>query len=171
MKMENGFSLVEAIAALLVGSIILSIALPAFSSLLEKNRQTQTANQLTGALHYARKTAVLRRATVTLCPGKDSCLESHYWQGHVLLFIDHNQNGQLDPDDEILRQLTLAKDISWRWSNFRQRNYFQYAGNGRTRALNGTFSLCRDKLSTRQIVINITGRTRTQTLKNPTQCH
>lgn len=170
MTTENGHSLIEAMASLLIGGIILATTLPGLGSLREKNQQTQTANQLTGALHYARNTAVLKRATVTLCPGTEQCLATQRWDKHVLLFIDHDQDGKLDHTDELLQRVELANNYSWYWSNFRQRPYLQFAANGRTRALNGTFSLCRDKVSTRQIVINVTGRMRAQAHQTPLPC-
>lgn len=170
MRNENGHSLVEAMVGLLISGIILATTLPSFSSLLEKNQQTQTTNQLIGALHYARNTAVLKRATVSLCAGIDICIETNNWHDHILIFIDHNQDGKLGSEDERLQQLKLADGYSWHWSNFRNRTYYQFAANGRTRALNGTFSLCREKSSSRQIVINVTGRVRTQTKPAQLSC-
>jgi type IV fimbrial biogenesis protein FimT len=167
----KGYSLIGTIFTLLISSTVITSALPHLSSLLEKNRQTQAINQMTGALLYARSTAVLRRTTITLCPGQEHCLATPAWSDQILIFIDHNQDGQLGSDDEIINHIKLPNGYIWRWANFRNKTYSQFAENGRTRALNGTFSLCHNNVITQQVVINVTGRVRTQKPPAPAQCH
>lgn len=168
---ETGHSLIGALSLLAVSCTALTTALPALDSLLEKNRKTQTFNQMTGLLHYARSTAVHRRSTVTLCSGLEQCNETQQWRDHILIFIDHNHDGKRGDEDELVRQVTLTEGHSWRWSNFRQKTYSQFAENGRTHALNGTFSLCYKNSTTQQIVINVTGRMRTQSLQKSASCN
>lgn len=170
MKRHKGISLIEMMSCILICGIIITISLPNIASMRTNSRQTQSVNQLTGTLHHARHTAVVRRATVTICPGENSCIATKNWQSHILTFIDHNQNASLDQEDELLQRVSLADKHTWQWSNFRQRTYLQFTAHGRTPALNGTLSLCSDNSITRQIVINLTGRVRTQTLHPPQDC-
>lgn len=170
MKHQKGISLIEIIGSTLICGIIIAIGLPNILSMQLKEQQVQSVNQLTGALHYARNTAIMRRSVVTLCPGNDECLATQHWQNNILTFIDHNQNAVLDQEDELLQRIKIPDRQTWQWSNFRQRTYLQFTAHGRTPALNGTLSLCSDNAISRQIVINLTGRVRTQTQQAPQAC-
>lgn len=170
MKRMHGQTLVELMVCLLIGGIILTSALPAFTSTLQRSQQTQAVNQLLGALHYARGTAVMSRKTIALCSGNAPCSPEQVWQSQLLIFDDLNKNGQLDNGEALLQQLPLPKGYSWRWSNFRSRSYLQFEADGTTRALNGTLTLCHADDPTRQIVINLTGRARTQAAPGDARC-
>lgn len=170
MKQMRAQTLVELMVCLLIGGIMLTFAIPALTSTQQLSQQTQAANQLLGALHYARSTAVLSRTTVALCSGGTDCSAENIWQSQLLVFGDLNRNGQLDSTEELLQQLSMPKGYSWQWSNFRSRSYLQYEADGTTRALNGTFTLCHEDTPTKQIVINLTGRARTQSPSNDAPC-
>jgi len=170
MERMHGQTLVELMVCLLIGGIVLTLALPAFTSTLQRNQQTQAVNQLLGALHYARSSAVMGRKTIALCSGDAPCNPEQTWQNQLLIFNDLNKNGQLDNGEALLQQLPLSKGYSWYWSNFRSRPYMQFEADGTTRALNGTLTLCHADTPTRQIVINLTGRARLQAAPGNTRC-
>ncbi|NQD91970.1 pilus assembly protein [Pseudomonas sp. CrR25] len=171
MKRMHGQTLVELMACLLIGSIMLTSAVPAFTSTLQRNRQTQNVNQLLGALHYARGSAVMGRKTIAVCSGDLLCSPDKVWHRQLLVFDDRNENGQLDTGEELLRQIYVTQGYSWRWSNFRSRSYLQFEADGTTPALNGTFTLCHENLPAQQIVINLTGRARTQAAPSNARCN
>lgn len=170
MKNMYGQTLVEMMSCLLILGTILTSAITTLPSLLRSHQQTQAVNQLVGALHYARAVAVLERTTVTLCPGKEQCERTRIWQGQLLAFTDLNLNGQLDVDEKLLQQLPLQTGHSWQWSSFRNRPYIQLEADGTTRALNGTLTLCHRGIPTKQVVVNLTGRARTQIAPTETIC-
>ncbi|MCY1287259.1 Type II transport protein GspH [compost metagenome] len=170
MKTKHGHTLVELMLCLLIGGIVLGLALPSFSALLNSSTQAQLTNQLLGQLHYARGTAVLGKTTVALCAGQDRCSGSSNWQRQLLVFIDQNGNGQLDPAEKLLRQEPLRPDYSWQWSSFRHRSYVLFDSDGTTRALNGTFTLCENGTPLKQIVISVSGRPRTQSPSPDARC-
>lgn len=170
MKNMYGQTLVELMSCAVIISIVLTSAMAYLPQLLNTHKQTQAVNQLVGALHYARAVAVLERKTVALCPGKEKCETTKNWQGRLLTFVDSNQNGQLDNDERLLQQLTLQTGYDWQWSSFRSRPYVQFEADGTTRALNGTFTLCYQSMPTKQVIINLTGRARTQMPPIATVC-
>jgi type IV fimbrial biogenesis protein FimT len=170
MKNMHGQTLIELMVSLLVVGTLLTSALTTFPSLLRSHQQTQAVNQLVGALHYARAVSAQERTTVTLCPGKQQCDPTKIWQGQLLAFSDPNLNGQLDGGEKPLQQFHLQVGYSWQWSNFRNRPYIQLEADGTTRALNGTFTLCQQGNATKQVVINLTGRVRTQTAPANARC-
>lgn len=155
---QGGIGLIELVIYLAVLSIVLSQALPAIISIMQTQQQVQALNQLLGALHYGRSAAVLEHSQVSICPGQQSCRKTKTWEGALLIFKDRNLNGQLDSDDQLLRQLEIANGYSWQWSNFRQRPYAQFKANGTPNGLNGTFTLCYQGQPVRQITINSLGR-------------
>jgi type IV fimbrial biogenesis protein FimT len=170
MKTMHGKTLIELMASVLIAGILLTSALTTFPSFLRSHQQTQVVNQLVAALHYARAVAAFERTTVTLCPGKENCDPTKIWQGQLLTFTDPNLNGQLDGSEKPLQQFNLQSGFSWQWSSFRNRPYIQLEADGTTRALNGTFTLCQQGHATKQVVINLTGRVRTQTAPANAHC-
>ncbi|MNF65691.1 Type II transport protein GspH [compost metagenome] len=170
MKRMHGQTLVELMVCLSIGGIILTSALPTLTSTLQRSQQTQNVNQLLGALHYDRGSAVMGRKTIALCSGSTLCNPEQVWQNQLLVFDDLNRNGQLDNGEELLQQLSMPQGYSWRWSNFRSRSYLQFEADGTTPALNGTLTLCHANAPTRQIVINLTGRARTQAAPGDARC-
>lgn len=170
MERMHGQTLVELMVCLLIGGLLLTSAVPALTSTLQRGQQTQAVNQLIGALHYARSSAVMGRKTIALCSGEAPCNPEQTWRSQLLIFDDVNKNGQLDNGETLLQQIFLLEGYSWYWSNFRNRTYMQFEADGTTRALNGTFTLCHADSPTMQIVINLTGRARIQAAPGGTSC-
>ncbi|WP_454254505.1 GspH/FimT family pseudopilin [Pseudomonas sp. Marseille-Q8238] len=166
MPKSQGHTLPELMICLLIGSLLLGLATPSFSSLLQSNQKTQQTNHLLGLLHYARGTAVLDKRTVTLCTGTTQCVKTEKWSDSLLIFVDANGNGVRDDGDILLHQATLEKGYSWHWASFRKRPHLTYQRDGSTRALNGTFTLCKNNTPLHQIVISLSGRVRTQPVES-----
>ncbi|RRV27273.1 hypothetical protein EGJ23_10220 [Pseudomonas sp. o96-267] len=163
-----GRTLIELIGALAILSIIITTALPSLQTLLESNARTQAINQMLAALHHARSDAVFSHSIVTLCAGQRECSGSQHWQGNIVMFRDHNANGQMDAGDELIYQTRIAPEFSWQWN--RANGYIQFEPDGSTRALNGTFTLCKDGTPQRQVVVALSGRTRTQAPSRGAAC-
>ncbi|HKU17780.1 MAG TPA: GspH/FimT family pseudopilin [Candidatus Saccharimonadales bacterium] len=66
-KRAWGFTLVELMVAIAVAAILLVIAVPSFTTAINSNRLTSTANALIGSLNAARMEAVQRNAPVQFC--------------------------------------------------------------------------------------------------------
>lgn len=172
MQKPYGHTLPEIMTCLLISSLLASLALPSFSSLLQNNQKTQQTNTLLGLLHFARNTAVMTKSTVSLCAGKTQCNQSNRWVESLLVFLDNNSNGMLDEGETLLRQADLNNSYSWQWLSFRKRYYLTYEKNGTTQALNGTFTLCTAGQALHQVVISLSGRIRSQVATNaPEACH
>ncbi|ARS47791.1 GspH/FimT family pseudopilin [Ectopseudomonas hydrolytica] len=155
-----GRTLLELISTLAMLLVLISIALPNLRQQIENNERTQAVNQLLSLLHHTRSNAVYTRRVVTLCQGESRCSESTIWRGTLLIFVDHNANGQRDIGDELLYQTQIAEGLSWHWN--RNKSHIQFEADGTTRALNGTFTLCKRGAPQRQVVIALSGRVRNQ---------
>lgn len=161
MKPPKGQTLVELLFCLLIAGILLSLAVPSFVSTVDRSRQTEAVNQLLGALHYARGTAVMERKVVGICAGQEACAGKPKWQGQILIFDDKNRNGQLDAGEDLLRSIQLIEGFDLYWRGFRRTSYLHYKMDGTTPAMNGTFTICRENVPQKQVVINLSGRVRT----------
>lgn len=61
---QKGITLIEALVAISIMVILMSLAVPAFTGLLERNRLRSAADQLYTDLQYARSEAIKRNAKV-----------------------------------------------------------------------------------------------------------
>lgn len=67
MRIMQGFTLVELIITLAVAAILLSLAVPSFSTMIMNNRATADTNELLADINYARSEAVKRGSPVGIC--------------------------------------------------------------------------------------------------------
>jgi type IV fimbrial biogenesis protein FimT len=63
----SGFTLLELMTTILVGSVLLAIAVPSFKQMTASNRLTTQANEFVAALNLSRSEAIKRNTGVTLC--------------------------------------------------------------------------------------------------------
>lgn len=68
---QAGFNIIELMVVLFVGSILVSIGLPAMSNFMANNRMAASSNEVSASMHMARGEAIKRRANVTVCPSND----------------------------------------------------------------------------------------------------
>lgn len=89
----RGFTLVELMVTIAVAAILMAIAAPSFTSLINSNRLTSSANEMVATLQAARMEAVRLNTTVNVCTdcGGNS----------VVAFVDANGDGNVDADEPI----------------------------------------------------------------------
>lgn len=68
MRHDSGFTLVELLVTMTVGAIMVGLAVPAFSTLLQNERLTAQKDAFVGALRFARSMALSRNAETEVCP-------------------------------------------------------------------------------------------------------
>ena len=105
MKYENGFTLVELLITVLVASILMAVAVPAFNDFIMNNRVVAANNALVSALAGARSEAIRRREPVTICSSVNltSCAGSANWETGWIIFNDTNNDGTRNGADALLR--------------------------------------------------------------------
>jgi type IV fimbrial biogenesis protein FimT len=96
---QTGFTLIELMITLSLGMIILSFAVPSFSSFIKNSRLTTVTNNLVADVNYARHEAVTRGTTVIMCRSADptaatpSCGGSNNtWTSGWLIFVSNDTN-------------------------------------------------------------------------------
>jgi type IV fimbrial biogenesis protein FimT len=92
MNLHRGFTLIELMVSITVAAILLGIAIPAFRSFLQNDRDTGQANSLVESLSYARSEAVKRASPngVTVCPSANgaACDAGPWTEGWIVTYID-----------------------------------------------------------------------------------
>ncbi|MCK5895787.1 MAG: GspH/FimT family pseudopilin [Cocleimonas sp.] len=98
-KKKQGFTLIEAIATIAVASILLGLAIPSFSNMIERNRISSATHEFMAAMRLSRSEAITRIIPVSLCVSNTgtSCDTTlgNYAKGWVV-FSDCDGNGAFD---------------------------------------------------------------------------
>jgi len=170
-----GFTLLELMIAIAVGAILLVLALPDFTTALQKNRIGSAADQLYVSLAEARGEAVKRRSAVHICPSadNDSCRNDGDWSDGWLIFVDTNDNNLRESGEPIIKAVpgtSLASGVSL-GNEVAVANFVAFEATGATigTGTSGAFWICHSNSSvpSRQINVSLSGRiedtTRTQT--------
>lgn len=87
---NHGFTLIEVMTSLVVLSILLAIGIPSFKSFADKDRITDTTNDLITAFQLGRSEAIRHRTKATICEANEDqtkCVsESTLWSNGWILY-------------------------------------------------------------------------------------
>ena len=146
---QQGFTLVELMITLAVAAILMTIAIPSFTTTIKNNRLTTQANELITSLNYARSEAIKRGASVTL----NSTSTNTNW--HSGWTIKDNGSNTLRNFAAFEGNSTLVADNSTSILTYKSTGFLSGAN-----AI--TFTLCDDRTGEtgRTILISLTGRAR-----------
>lgn len=154
---ETGFTLLEALIALAVISIVLGLAAPSFTQLIARNRVDSAVNMIAQAFSLARAEAVARNLAVSLCPLSGSSCGGDWTQG-TLVFVDENENGVRDVGDVRIEQTaTNFPQLTITANNFG--NSVTYFPDGSV-SINGSVRVCDSNGYGMQLTVNAVGRPR-----------
>jgi len=70
-SLQKGFNIMELMVTVAVGSVLLSVGVPAFKNFMDNSRMSAASNELVTSLHLARTEAIKRRTNVMLCPSSN----------------------------------------------------------------------------------------------------
>lgn len=116
VQRPGGFTLIELIIALTVGSILMAIAIPNFSSFVRNNRLITETNTLVGHINTARSEAIKRNRSIVLCRSEDPAAEEpecggadKTWTSGWLMYVNETGGLAYDadgaaPDDVLLKR-------------------------------------------------------------------
>ncbi len=163
---NKGFTLIELVVTLSVGSILLAVAAPNYQVFVQNSRLSAQNNSFASALILAKSEAVKRSSPATVCPSTSgtACAGGTNWSNGWLVFADPDGDGVVDAGEQIIQvspALTGGNTLS---SGARTRVTF--APSGFTLGFADTFSSCDDRGAThsKALVLNNQGRLHTDTV-------
>ena len=154
-------------------SAILTTSAVAAWPMVEQNKMTVAVNELMAHLNFARTEAISRGAEVVVCPSVDQarCAEpaADYtaWDKGWLIYIDANDNGELDAGELLRMHAAPTGGLAIRSSDGRRKVIFRPTGT--SGGSNLTLAVCglSGKATARYVTLNIAGRAYvSQTTKN-----
>lgn len=85
MERNQGFTLVELMITVTVLTILITVGIPSFQSIMQNSRSAALANGLATAINLARSEAVKRNGAVTVCASSDAATCTGAWtQGWIV---------------------------------------------------------------------------------------
>ncbi|MEH6686100.1 MAG: GspH/FimT family pseudopilin [Halopseudomonas sabulinigri] len=108
MRSVKGFTLIELMVTIAVLAVIISLAVPSFSSIIRDNRLFSLSQELRGTLQQARSEAVKRNEVVTVCRsnvGSTDCANGTAWEAGWLIKVGSGTG-------EILASFQAAQGVS-----------------------------------------------------------
>jgi type IV fimbrial biogenesis protein FimT len=110
---DAGFTLIELMVTVAVFGILISMAIPNFSDLVNAQRVKAVAGDLYATLAFARSEAIKRNDYIGICAKTDDgsgCQNSTDWARGWIVFIDTDGDGYPGAVSDILkRQDTIPK--------------------------------------------------------------
>ncbi len=163
-KHLTGFSIIELMLTIAVAGVILSLGVPSFQSLIERNQLTSGINQFVSSMSLARSEAIKRNQRVLICPSSDGqqCSGGQYENGWIV-FVDRNSNAsrQAGTEELIWVNGSLPTSMTLRGKGCCD-DKIPYLASGQINGIAGSMHLCKenDADKSRKISINRFGRAR-----------
>ena len=139
---NHGFTLIEALIVLAIASVLVGVAVPAWSAAVEGAHAASTRGALLETLTRSISHAAVAGSEVVLCPGDSSgCRDTVDWSGGWIAYADLDGNRQRGANETLLQmQPPLPGKVHLRSTAGRTRIVFQ--ANGGNAGSNVTFTLC-----------------------------
>lgn len=140
---QAGFTLVELMISIVVAAILLSLAVPSFTGIINSNRLSGPANALLSGLQSARATAISRNTRVVLCRsnnGTTCSTAGGNWPGWIA-FVDWN--GDFAPDagsDNLIGSGTIAAPATLQASTNAANSRIVFRSDGMARQADNTLT-------------------------------
>lgn len=168
---NRGFTLIELMLALAVAAVLGSLAAPAMSEFVARQRIDAAAHDIAAHINLARLQAVTHAERVVLCPSVNGaeCTGMNRWDAGWIVFRDRDNNGRPDAPDDLLRVGAALKRLA---VDSAGRTRIRYQPDGTAGGSNLTIKLCdpeRPEIA-RAVIVSNPGRPRVADLPDYLSC-
>ncbi len=167
-----GFTMIELLVVVTVAALLLSLAVPSMSAMVDSQKAVSLLNAFVSSLNLARSEAIKRNARVVVCKSATglACASSGGWEQGWIVFHDANNNATLDTGETVVQQRGPASGGLQFTGNLPVARYVSFGASGSSRLVSGafqagTFTLCPavgSGVEVRKIVLSGIGRFRAQ---------
>lgn len=164
MKRQKGFTLLELMVTLAIVSILLSVGVPGFRSVIMDSRLVRDTNQFVGSINLARSSAVRFQRSATVCTSANfnavlpSCSGSSDWSQGWIVWVDKDRDGAIDANEILSVQEPIDSMTTFSATNVA---LFSYDARGFGSSPADELMMCdnRSGETGRRIRVNAAGRT------------
>jgi len=166
---HRGLTLLQLMMALAVLAVAFALAAPEFKALLDRQRADTTRHLLSSHFAAARMIAIQRNVRVSVCPTQNGlrCLEGADWSQGWMSYIE--RDGSVTAL-EVLRHQPWSPPAGWAVLSTHGRGVLRYQGNGRAYGSNLSMRICRGNHLHGRVIINNSGRIRSERHDAPGRC-
>jgi type IV fimbrial biogenesis protein FimT len=165
----RGFTLIELMVTIGILAVLLTIAIPSFTSTIINYRLTSISNTFVASAQLARSEAIKRNGRVTMCKSADgaACVSTGGWEQGWILFHDIDNDAVKDAAEVIIK---TESALPANYVTTTGDHYISFTANGGSELTSGaaqatTVTLCSQTEPVgpaKQIVMNFVGRVRIQ---------
>jgi len=161
MPRTAGYTALELLITTLIGALLLTVAAPAFTTIVLDSRQTTAVNRIVHGMHVARHEALKSDVDVVMCRSTSGrqCVDAGTWDAGLIVFVNRDRDSppRVDAGEPIL-QVEPGLTVNPILAN---RNAFVFRPWG-LRSVNGTLTFCDRRGTARAmaVVVSYTGRPR-----------
>lgn len=163
---SSGFTLMEILVTLALGTILITVAVPAMAQMIASNRVTSAINNFTAHLQLARSEALKTGQRTVLCPSADGtgCLGSRDWHRGYMIFVDTDADRSRDPGEAVVKVHQIDSDAFLVNAGERKTVTYQPSGGSAGSNLTVTFCDANGRTNPKAVVVSMSGRPRIATI-------
>jgi len=99
---QGGLTLIEMMIVIVIAGIMLTIAIPSFRDVLQRNRMTSVLNDLVLAMQSARSEAIKQNRATVLCASTDgTACDGAGWDDGWIVWVDSDEDGAVDAGEVV----------------------------------------------------------------------
>lgn len=105
----RAFTLIELMVTIAIFVIVVSFAIPSFTSMIQNNYSLSISHDLISSLKFARSEAIKRNSPVSLCATSDSNYTScgNAWSLGWIIFSDYNGDGTYSSGNDVILRINM----------------------------------------------------------------
>lgn len=164
----SGFQLMELLLVVLLLAVLLAVVWGPWQRLAARLRADTLRAELTASLALARSTAITQRRRVTVCGSLDGMTCNRQWSHGWLVRTEDAPWASAAPGKVMHVRERQPDRVHVQSSQYRP--HVQFLPDGRNAGTNQSLVLCVDGREHSRVVVNVTGRVRSERAGSAAEC-